>query len=355
MGGDRVSIIIPAFNQLEFCRQCVEMLLRTTTPPYKLILVDNGSTDGVGEYFDSVAGATVIHAGENRGFAGGVNLGFEHAEGHAVLLNSDTLTPTGWLDRLTAGLESGSDIGLIGPMTNYAASAQCIPNLTFDSMEGIEAYSSELSETERGHVRDVPKLVGFCMMIRKEAREKIGLFDESFGIGNYEDDDYCMRAICAGYRVCMALDTFVFHYGSRTFAGMGVTDEKWRDLLDSNERRFLDKWRDTCPDSEAALKSRRLARRARSAARRGDLVGAANLYERAISAYPLDAQNHNDVGAVLWHLNMRDAAVSYFKAALKLKPDYAEARENLRDAAAAMGKLDEVADLLENGETRRGH
>ncbi|HUW59870.1 MAG TPA: glycosyltransferase [Candidatus Bathyarchaeia archaeon] len=355
MGGEPVSIIIPAFNQLEFCRQCVEMLLRTTTPPYKLILVDNGSTDGVGEYFDSVAGAGVIRAGENRGFAGGVNLGLERAEGHAVLLNSDTLTPTGWLDRLTAALESSSDIGLIGPMTNYAAGAQCIPNLVFDSMEGVEAYSRHLAETERGHVRDVPKLVGFCMMIRKDAREKIGVFDEAFGIGNYEDDDYCMRAICAGYRVCIALDTFVFHYGSRTFAGMGITDEKWRDLRDSNERRFLDKWRDARPDSEAAMKSRRLAGRARSAARRGDLVGAANLYAQAISAYPLDAQNHNDVGAVLWHLNMRDTAISYFKAALKLKPDYAEARENLRDAATAMGKLDEVADLLEDVEPRREH
>jgi GT2 family glycosyltransferase len=355
MGGEPVSIIIPAFNQLEFCRQCVEMLPRTTTPPYKLILVDNGSTDGVGEYFDSVAGATVVHAGENRGFAGGVNLGIERAEGHTVLLNSDTLTPTGWLDRLTAALESNSDIGLAGPMTNYAAGPQCIPNLAFDSMESVEAYSSQLAETERGKVRDVPKLVGFCLMIRKEALEKIGVFDESFGIGNYEDDDYCMRAICAGYRVCIALDAFVFHYGSRTFAGMGVTDDKWRDLLDSNERRFLDKWRGACPDSEAAMKSRRLARRARSAARRGDLVAAANLYERAISAYPLDAQNHNDVGTVLWHLNMRETALSYFKAAIKLKPDCAEARENLIEAAQAMGKLEEAAGLLEDGEPRRDH
>ena len=355
MGGETVSIIIPAFNQLEFCRQCVEMLLRTTNPPYKLILVDNGSTDGAGEYFDSIAGATVVHAGENRGFAGGVNLGLERAEGHAVLLNSDTLTPTGWLDRLNAALESSTDIGLVGPMTNYAAGPQRIPNLAFDSMECVEAYSRQLAQTEGGHVRDVPKLVGFCMMIRKGAREKIGLFDESFGIGNYEDDDYCMRAICAGYRVCIAIGTFVFHYGSRTFAGMGITDEKWHDLLDSNERRFLDKWRDACPDSEAAMKSRRLARRARSAARRGDLVAAANLYERAISAYPLDAQNHNDVGTVLWHLNMRETALSYFKAALKLKPNYAEARENLLEAAQAMGKLAKVAGLLEDGEPRREH
>jgi GT2 family glycosyltransferase len=355
MNREPVSILIPAFNQLDFCRQCVETLLRTTTPPYKLILVDNGSTDGVSAYFDSIAGATVVHAKENRGFAGGVNLGFECAEGHVVLLNSDTLPPAGWLDRLTAALESSSDIGLVGPMTNYAAGCQRIPDLAFDSMEGVEEYARQLAETERGKIRDAPKLVGFCMMIRKEAREKIGLFDESFGIGNYEDDDYCMRAIFAGYRVCVALDAFVFHYGSRTFTGMGVTDDKWRDLLDSNERRFLAKWRGACPDSTAAAKSRRLGRRARSAAGRGDLVGAANLYERAISAYPLDAQNHNDVGTVLWHLNMRDTAFSYFKAALKLDPDSGEVRENLREAAMALGKLEEVAGLLDDGERRGEH
>jgi len=353
MGGERVSIVIPAFNQLDFCRQCVEMLLQNTPPPYKLILVDNGSTDGVSEYFDSVRGATVIHAGENKGFAGGVNLGLEQAEGHVVLLNSDTLTPTGWLDRLRTALESSGDIGLVGPMTNYAAGPQCIPDLKFEAMEEVEKFARELAEKQHGNLRDVPKLVGFCVMIRKETREKVGLFDESFGIGNYEDDDYCMRAICAGYRVCMALDAFVFHYGSRTFAGMGVTGKEWQDLLDSNERRFLEKWRGQCQGSDAEKKSRQLARRARSAVRRGDLVGAANLYEQAVSAYPLDARNHNDVGVVLWRLDMREAAFSYFKAALKLKPDYAEARDNLRDAAKALNREAEAAELLGGHEDER--
>lgn len=346
MAGSGVSIIIPAFNQVDYCRQCVDTLLRNTPQPFRLILVDNGSTDGAGEFFDSVPGATVIHAGANKGFAGGVNLGLAQAEGHAVLLNSDTLTPTGWLSRLTAALESDPGIGLVGPMTNYAAGPQRIPDLEFDSMEGVEAYAQDLAQREHGNVRDVPKLIGFCLMMRDEARQKLGLFDESFGIGNYEDDDYCMRAICAGFRVCMALDTFVFHYGSRTFAGMGVTDDKWRELLNSNERRFLEKWRNACPDSPAAQKSRRLARRARSAARRGDLVGAANLLEQAISAYPLDATNHNDVGAILWKLGLRVAAFGYFKAALKLKPDYPQARDNLRDSARTLGISEEAEQFL---------
>ena len=81
---DLVSIIIPAFNQLDYCRQCVGTLQRNTEGPYRLILVDNGSTDGVSEFFDNVAGAEVLHLGENRGFAGGVNAGLDAAEYHAL-------------------------------------------------------------------------------------------------------------------------------------------------------------------------------------------------------------------------------------------------------------------------------
>ena len=86
-----ISIIIPAFNQLDYCRQCILSVQLHTPPPYKLILVDNGSTDGVAEYFDEVPGAHVIHARKNLGFAGGVNLGMAAAEGPVLLLNRDTL------------------------------------------------------------------------------------------------------------------------------------------------------------------------------------------------------------------------------------------------------------------------
>jgi len=70
-----VSIIIQAFNQLAYCRECVEPILSHTEWPYKLILVDNGSTDGVGEFSDSIPNATVVHTGTNLGFPAGVALG----------------------------------------------------------------------------------------------------------------------------------------------------------------------------------------------------------------------------------------------------------------------------------------
>ena len=70
-----ISIVIPAFNQLEYCRACIESIRRVTERAYRLILVDNGSSDGVSEYFDSLDGADVVHVPENLGFPAGSNLG----------------------------------------------------------------------------------------------------------------------------------------------------------------------------------------------------------------------------------------------------------------------------------------
>ena len=78
MAARPITIIVPAFNQLACCRQCVESVCRHTAGrPYRLILVDNGSTDGVGEYFESVPGAVVVHSETNLGFAAGVNPKFQ--------------------------------------------------------------------------------------------------------------------------------------------------------------------------------------------------------------------------------------------------------------------------------------
>ena len=73
---------------------------------------------------------------------------------------------------------------------------------------------------------DVNRLVGFCLLIRREVIEAIGLLDEQFGVGCFEDDDYCLRAIQAGYRAVIAGDAFVHHFGGRTFVGSGVDSRR---------------------------------------------------------------------------------------------------------------------------------
>lgn len=347
MAAAPISIVIPAFNQLEFCRQCVHSILLHTQLAYRLILVDNGSTDGVSEFFDSVPGAVVAHAGRNLGFAGGVNLGLEYASGHVVLLNSDTIVPRGWLERLETALLNSPDIGIVGPMSNCVSGSQLIPDLNFNGVDEINDYAESLYVRRRGVLRDVARLVGFCMLIREETLEKVGRFDETFGVGNFEDDDYCLRTLRAGYRLCVAEDCFVFHYGGRTFSGMGLVDEAWKTLISENERRFLAKW-DLEPDerSDAAQQSRQYQRQAHEALVAGRNVEALRLLKQAIETAPQVERNYNDLGTILWEMGERERAYAQFARALQLNPAYAEARENLREAAWVLHRETEAEALL---------
>ena len=332
------SIIIPAFNQLEYCRQCIDSIRAHTHTPYRLILVDNGSTDGVSEFFDTVAGAVAVHTGRNLGFAAGINAGLAHAEGHALLLNSDTIVPDisgDWLARLTRVLTRHEDAGLVGPRSNCVSGSQQIDGLELTSMGAINAVAGQRAVEFDGQVRDVARLVGFCLLIRDRVWKELGGLDEAYGIGNYEDDDYCVRALRAGWRLCVAEDAFVFHYGSRTFMNMGMVGDAWNALVEENQKRFQDKWALQPEDRlDHIQESRQRNREARAALARGDTIETLKLFAEAVRLAPHEAQNYNDLGAVLWQAGERERAITQFLHALRLDPANADARENLRRAQA---------------------
>ena len=91
------SVIVPCLNQLEFTRHCLRALFRHTRPPWELIVIDNGSTDGTGDVPGGRAGrrpvpVTVIANARNRGFPAAVNQGLSVAKGeYLVLLNNDAV------------------------------------------------------------------------------------------------------------------------------------------------------------------------------------------------------------------------------------------------------------------------
>ncbi len=342
-----VDIVIPAFNQLDYCRQCVTSILQNTDVPYRLVLVDNGSTDGVGEFFDEVPGAIVVHTGENLGFAGGINRGLAHCTGHALLLNSDTLVPRGWLGRLLGALLQDDAIGMVGPRSNCVSGAQQIDDLHFDTLDAISAYADELHRAHGNAARDTGSLVGFCSLIRDAVLQRVGMLDERFGMGNFEDDDYGLRVQRAGYRLGIAEGAFVFHYGSRTFAGMGLVDDAWRELIARNESLFLAKWDGAvAPRAAEAERSRAHNEAARDAVAAGDDAEALRRLKDAIAACPELAENHNDLGVLLWRLGQRARAHAAFARAVRLDPANTTAQENLRDAAAALGPADAAGEAL---------
>jgi len=233
------SIVIPTFNQLSYTRQCLDSIRCFTDEPYEIIVVDNGSTDGTPDYLSALADVQLIRNEENRGFPAAVNQGIQAAKGSQVLLlNNDTVVTSCWLTRLLRCLHSDPQIGLVGPCSNFVSGPQQIP-VRYRNLAGLDGFAWDVGKASDGRYEDVDRLVGFCLLIRREVVNAVGLLDERVGIGTFEDDDYCRRALGAGYRAVIARDAFVHHFGGRTFVGEGVD---FSALMRENQRRFRDKW-----------------------------------------------------------------------------------------------------------------
>ena len=110
-----------------------------------------------------------------------------------------------------------------------------------------------LGKSNAGRLTDTDRLVGFCLLIRREVVDSIGLLDERFGLGCFEDDDYCLRAMQVGYRTVIARDAFVHHFGGRTFVGTGVD---FQSLMQKNEGLFREKWAKAEATQGAARRSK---------------------------------------------------------------------------------------------------
>lgn len=230
------SIIIPTSNGREWLANCLYSIREHTASPYEIIVVDNGSTDGTPDFLREEK-VIFLSSAVNRGFPAACNLGIRLSRGDTVLLlNDDVIVSPGWLDRLLGCLYREEGTGMAGPMTNYA-SGQQQTTLPYTSLQDMAAHFRTAYE---GQQVEVKRLVGFCLLIKREVLHTVGLLDERFTPGHYEDDDLCYRARLAGYRLMIAKDTFVYHRGSASFTKQG--EEAVNSLLETNRNRFMAKW-----------------------------------------------------------------------------------------------------------------
>jgi GT2 family glycosyltransferase/tetratricopeptide (TPR) repeat protein len=235
------SIVLVTYNELAYTRLCVESIRQVTDEPVELICVDNGSKDGTPDYLEHQPDARVIRNPYNRGFPAAANQGIQAATGRQVLLlNNDTVVTTGWLDRLLRALHSDERVGLVGPCSNFVSGEQQVP-VRYDDLAQLDGFAWDWGRAHHRVLEDTDRLVGFCLLIRREVIDRVGVLDERFGIGCFEDDDYCRRTLQAGFRAVIARDAFVHHFGGRTFVGSG-TD--FAALMRTNEQRYRDKWAD---------------------------------------------------------------------------------------------------------------
>jgi len=264
------SIVILTHNQLEYTKKCIESIFTHTKEPFELIVVDNGSADGTVEYLEREGGRRrtedggqrtedggrktegrgqrpgvrikIIKNVENLGFAAGNNQGMAAARGDYILLmNNDIVVTPGWLEQMVSCAERNSKSGIVGPMSNYVSGPQLVENVPYNikTLEGLDGFATKFSDQYGGKTQRILRVVGFCMLIKRAVINKIGGMDGRYGLGNFEDDDFSLRATLAGFESWIAEDCFIHHFGNRTFIGAKID---YRESLHKNWEIFKEKW-----------------------------------------------------------------------------------------------------------------
>ncbi len=238
----QVSIIIPVLNGLDYVRECIDSLYASrVSASYEVIAIDQKSTDGtrqlLRDYASRFENFALIENPENVGFARAMNQGASIAKGqYLVLANSDLIFTHGWLDPLLQAVQKDPEIGIISPVTNYVGEGpQLDPEAIGLKSHEANAYAEKAALRDQG-INVVDRLVFFCVLIRKNIYDLLGGLANIYALGNYEDDDFCLRARLAGYKLQIARNSFVFHYGSKTFIRQKIDYKK---VMQRNEKIFF--------------------------------------------------------------------------------------------------------------------
>jgi len=269
-----VDVVVPAYNAPDDLRRCVEAVLAHTEGGFRLVVIDDASPDPrVREYLDALAQralpeVTILRNERNLGFTATANRGFSLSRADVVLLNSDAIVGPHWLERLARCAASHPSIGTVTPFSNNAEIASfprfCENNAPPDDAVAT-TINAALAAAAVPTYPDIPTGVGFCLYVRRALLDAIGTFDLAFGAGYGEENDFCLRAVGAGYRNVLADDVYVRHTGGRSFAGrktelgarnMPLLLERHPDYLDMVQRYIaadpLRPLRDACESALAA-------------------------------------------------------------------------------------------------------
>jgi GT2 family glycosyltransferase/glycosyltransferase involved in cell wall biosynthesis len=248
--GEPVSIVIPSYRDAARVAELVASI-RATVPAgmARIFVADDASGPESMAALRAIAGIEVIEGSVNEGFAANVNRALRAAlaaqAGDVVVLNSDTLARPGWLAGLQYASCQEDDIGIVGARLLYPDG-----RIQFAGTVRNEGAPEWFDHRYRFKPEDwgpaalagpVLAVTGACMYIKREALERVGLFDERYPMA-YEDVDLCLRAWEAGFRVFYFPAASLYHHesvtrgtdvGERERASQHVFWERWGDFFDA--------------------------------------------------------------------------------------------------------------------------
>lgn len=328
----KVSIIILTWNALDYTKKCVHSIQNHTSYPHEIVFVDNASTDGTVEYLRNLikghSNYKLIENKENRGFAAGNNQGVAAASGdYVLLLNNDVLVSDGWLESLVESLEKDEKIGMVGPITNSISGRQMINSIPYTDDAGFHEFSRKIRKAYYGRLTPRYRIAGFATLMKKSLYEEVSGLDESFGTGNYEDDDLCLKIRDKGYAVMVDESVFIHHYRSQTFIENKID---YRSSLSVNESKFVKKWPDV--DYKSLLELDKslvdinadLISQGQKAIASEDADEAIKVYLKALSTNPIDEAVLCGIGMVYQMVGKTDCAIDAYKKVIKKYTNFSQ-------------------------------
>lgn len=234
------DIIVLTWNGKDLIEGFIESFLRNTDTPSRLIIIDNASSDGTNEYLLSLKDTgkcsfKIVLNNENKGFVRGMNQGIAVSDApYVCLANNDLLFTRGWLEEIINIFQKYPQAGILNPNSNNLGAR-------FSEKEiSLEDFAGDLRSRYGGVFIEMPFCIGFCMVIKRDVINKIGVLSEDFYPAFFEDSDYSLRTVRAGYKIGMAKGSYVWH---KEHASFDKADKKQTEkLFKRNREIFVKKW-----------------------------------------------------------------------------------------------------------------
>jgi GT2 family glycosyltransferase len=241
----KVSIIIPAYNQINYTTHCILSIFRSSpTNRFEILLADDCSTEDNYDLLDGIQpNVRITRTDNNSGFVKNCNHAARVARGdYLVFLNNDCLPLSGWLDNLIKTAESDASVGIVGSKLLY-------PNGSLQEAGGVIWRDGSGWNYGRGdnpfmpeynYTKEVDYCTGASFCIKKSLWDELGGFDEYFAPAYYEETDLSFRLREKGYQTIYEPRSVAIHLegiSNGTDLGTGL---KKHQLI--NRQKFLERW-----------------------------------------------------------------------------------------------------------------
>jgi GT2 family glycosyltransferase/glycosyltransferase involved in cell wall biosynthesis len=237
------DIVVPVYNSMHHVRDCLESVFRNSSLPFHLYVVDDCSDAYSREQLEILLNEhdeslwTLITNWTNQGYLKSCNTAIEKGSNpYVILLNSDAIVQEGYLEKVERTFIKDPSIGVINPVSNWANWTR----IPFPSGYNMGELANEVEHLSTKQIPDIKNASGFFFAVPRKIYDELGVFDEDYGRGYYEETDFCMRVLEANYRVVVDDSLYVFHHGWGSFQEEGRNEN-----MDRNKKIFMRRWGDT--------------------------------------------------------------------------------------------------------------